>query len=447
MVLDPEIKQSFKRIAIPVALNNLLMSSVSFIDTLMIGQLGATAISAVGIGNQVFFLFTLMMFGICSGASVFISQFRGKKDPVSVKKTVVVGLALSSLSSFFFIIISIFIPEKIMGLFTTDTAVIEAGIGYLVTVAVSYLFSSVTFSYGMMLRSIEKAKVPLFASAVSNIINIVLNYVLIFGIWIFPEMGIIGAAVATTIARFTESAILVITVYRSTKEIAVNKNDIKRVSADFVYKYIKIALPVILNEVFWAVGMTMYKVVYGRIGTNALAAVSINETIVQLMMVLFMGSANACVVVIGKSIGRGDISITKKYARDFHIIGAAAGIVTALLSLNIIFLIPRVFNVPEEVMSWTVKLILINAVYFPFKIFNIHNIVGIFRGGGDTKTAFYIELAAVWAVGVPVAFLTGFYFKLPVYLVFLFINLEEVFKSLISIRRLISGKWIHDVTK
>ena len=192
--------------------------------------------------------------------------------------------------------------------------------------------------------------------------------------------------------------------------------------------------------------MTMYKVVYGRMGTNALAAVSINETIVQLMMVLFMGSANACVVVIGKSIGEGDLQKTKKHARDFHIIGAAAGILTALLSLNVIFIIPHIFNVDEEVMQWTVRLILINALYFPFKIFNIHNIVGVFRGGGDTKTAFYIEIASVWAIGVPMAFITGFYFRLPVYMVFLCVNFEEVFKSVISVKRLISGKWIHDVT-
>ena len=446
MILAPEIKQGFKRIAVPVAINNLLMSSVSFIDTLMIGQLGATAISAVGIGNQVFFLFTLMMFGICSAASIFISQFRGKKDPASIKKTVVTGLALSSLSSLFFIVISLLFPEKVMALFTTDQEVITAGVEYLVIVAVSYLFSSVTFSYGMMLRSIEKAKVPLLASAVSNLVNIILNYALIFGIWIFPEMGIRGAAVATAIARFAESAILVTTVYRSNKEIAVNRDDIKLVTSAFIMRYIKLALPVILNEVLWALGMTMYKVVYGRIGTNALAAVSINETIVQLMMVLFMGSANACVVVIGKSIGEGDLEKTKKYARDFHIIGAIAGGVTALLSLNIIFIIPLLFKVPDEVMEWTAKLILINALYFPFKIFNIHNIVGVFRGGGDTKTAFFIEILSVWAIGVPMAFITGFYFRLPVYIVFLCVNFEEAFKSIISVKRLVSGKWIHDVT-
>ncbi len=259
-------------------------------------------------------------------------------------------------------------------------------------------------------------------------------------------MGIIGAAVATAIARFTESAILVITVYSNTREIAVNREDIRRVSAEFIFRYVKIALPVILNEVLWAVGMTMYKVVYGRIGTNALAAVSINETIMQLMMVLFMGSANACVVVIGKSIGEGDLKKTRKLARDFHVIGAAAGIATALLSLNVIFIIPHIFNVHEEVMKWTVRLIIISAVYFPFKIFNIHNIVGVFRGGGDTKTAFYIEIISVWLIGVPMAFLTGFYFRLPVYIVFLCVNFEEVFKSLISVKRLVSGKWIHDVT-
>ena len=446
MIFAPEIIQSFKRITVPVAMHNLLISSVSFIDTLMIGQLGATAISAVGIGNQVFFLFTLMMFGICSGASVFIAQFRGKKDPVNVKKTVVAGLALSSLSSLIFIFISAVIPGKVMGIFTTDPAVIKAGTVYLTTVSISYLFSSVTYSYGMMLRSIEKAKVPLFASAVSNLINIVLNYVLIFGIWIFPEMGIKGAAAATAIARFVESAILVITVYRHTKEIAVNKEDIKHVTADFVFKYLKIAFPVILNEIFWAMGMTMYKVVYGRIGTDALAAVSINETIVQMMMVLFIGSANACVVVIGKSIGEGDFNKTKKYARDFHILGAAAALITALLSLNLIFIIPRIFNVSENVMKWTGYLIIINAVYLPFKVFNIHNIVGVFRGGGDTKTAFYIEMAAVWCLGVPMAFFTGFYLKFPVYLVFLCVNFEEVFKALISVKRLFSGKWINDVT-
>jgi len=447
MNINRDILKSFKTIAVPVALNNLLISSVSFIDMIMIGQLGATAISAVGIGNQVFFLFTLMMFGVCSAASVFIAQFRGKKDSESVKKTVVVGLALSGASSLIFIFLSAVIPGKVMGLFTTDINVIEAGIGYLVISAVSYLFSSVTFSYGMMLRSIEKAKVPLFASVIANCINITLNYLFIFGIWIFPEMGIKGAALATTIARFIESGILVITVYRTTREIAVSFNDIKNVKREFINKYITIALPVVLNEVFWAAGMTMYKIVYGRIGTNALAAISINETILQLMMVLFMGSANACVVVIAKSIGKGDLKKTIRYARDFHIIGAAAGIITALLSLNVIFFIPVFFNVPAEVMKWTVNLILINAAVFPFKIFNIHNIVGIFRGGGDTKTAFYIEIISVWLIGVPAAFFTAFYLRMPVYLVFMFINFEEVFKALISVKRLVSGKWIHDLTQ
>ncbi len=446
MILNQDIKKSFITIAFPVALNNLLISSVSFIDTIMIGQLGATAISAVGIGNQVFFLFTLMMFGICSSAGVFIAQFRGKNDPVSIKKTVVAGLALSGLSSILFMLLSLVVPEQILGLFTTDDNVIKAGTDYLLISAVSYIFSSVTFSYSMMLRSMEKAKVPLFASLIANCVNIVFNYLLIFGIWIFPEMGIRGAAAATTLARFIEAMIIVITVYRSNREIAVNIHDVKTVNSAFIRKYITIAVPVILNEILWALGMTMYKIVYGRIGTNALAAVSINESIVQLMMVMFMGSASACVVVIGKSIGEGDRGKTIQYAKNFHIIGALGGITLALLSLSTILFLPRFFKVEEVVMRWTIRLIIINAIYFPFKIFNIHNIVGIFRGGGDTKTAFYIEIISVWLIGVPMAFITAFYFHLPVYLVFMFINLEEVFKAVISVKRLVSGKWIHDLT-
>lgn len=446
IAIDGELRQSLIRVAVPVAMQNLLMASLSFVDTIMIGQLGAESIAAVGIGNQIFFLFMLLMFGIGSSASVFVSQYRGRGDLASIHKTVMLSLGFGLTGGLLFSSLSILFPTLWVGFFTEDRAVIALGAEYLSLVAVSFTFSAFSIVLSSVLRSLEKAHIPLYASIVALGINTLLNYLLIFGAGPFPALGVRGAALATAFSRGLEMVLIILFIYGGKTEAAVRWRDRRLINADFIKTFLKTGLPVILNEVSWAAGMTMYKVVYGRIGTGAMAAANISETTFQLMFVVFMGTAHACVVIIGKSIGGGHREQSRRYAGQIHRLGLVLSLIIGALTIAVSGLIPLAFNVSDTIRGWAGGLLIINGLFLPVKIYNTHNIIGIFRGGGDTGAAAAIEISSVWLVGVPAAAVTGLLLDFPVTLVFLTLNAEEIVKAVVSTRRLLSGKWMHDLT-
>ncbi|MDC7226112.1 MAG: MATE family efflux transporter [Spirochaetales bacterium] len=445
--LKNEIYISLFKIAAPVALQNLIISSLSFVDTLMIGQLGEVEIAAVGIGNQLFFLYTLLLFGIGSASGIFVSQFWGKKDYASIRKTSGLSVLLGLAGALPFSFLSLIIPEKLVGIFSTDREVIRLGADYVSVVAVSYLFSAVVITMSQVQRSIEKANLPFIVSAVSLGMNTLLNWLLIFGKAGFPALGVSGAAIATAVARGVECILLIVLIYNGRENPAAGTfREMTGFSADFLKRFIKTASPVIINELFWALGMTVFKVVYGRMGTSALASVNIAEAVMNLMFVAMIGSSTGTAVLTGKKIGEGDYDGARRNGRSFIKFALIEGIVIALICAAFSGILPRGFNVDDSLKQSASIIILIFSAFLPFKSFNIHSIVGIFRGGGDTLFAAVTEIAGVWGVGVVLAFITGIYLELPVYIVYAFVSLEEVVKSVICMMRVRSEKWVHDLT-
>ena len=434
-------------IAAPVALHNLVMSSLSFVDTFMIGQLGEVEIAAVGIGNQLFFLFTLLLYGIGSSCGIFVSQFWGKKDLPSIQRTAGLSMLLGLAGSLPFGLVSLIIPEKLVGIFSTDAEVIRLGADYLRVVAVSYIFSAVSVTMAQIQRSLERARLPLYVSLISLGMNTILNYLFIFGKAGFPAWGVKGVALATTISRFVECIVMLLLVYGGKDNPAAGKiRELFNFSRAFFAKFIKTAAPVILNEVFWALGMTVFKIVYGRMGTSALAAVNIAEAVMNLMFVAFIGSATGAAVITGKTIGEGNIDEARRGGRKITRLAVAEGILFGLIAASFSGILPSGFNVDEAIKSDAMKIIIVFSVFLPFKSYNMHTIVGIFRGGGDTLYAALTETLGVWGVGVSLAFFTGLYLGLPVYVVYLFVSFEEILKTIFASTRVISGKWLHDLT-
>ena len=279
---------SLVAIAIPISLKALLQNFVNMLDTIMIGRLGSVEIAAVGLGNQIFFILNMILFGITSGGGVFIAQFWGKKDIGGIRKSLGLMTVIAIFTSVVFTILGLFIPHKMISLYSPDPQVIQVGGTYLRYVCLSYIPTAISFSITLALRSTERVKLPLVCTAISLSINVIANYLLIF----VAGLGVKGAAIATIIARIIELFILVIWSYSHKYEICGKLKEHLSYNKNFVFKYIKIALPVIINETFWGLGTSVYNAIFAHAGTNAFTAYSITGTISQLTWVFCMGFGN-----------------------------------------------------------------------------------------------------------------------------------------------------------
>jgi putative MATE family efflux protein len=448
--LSTETTMDFTRkllhLSLPIMLQNLLGSSVSFIDTLMIGRIGEDALAAVGLANQMFFLITLFFFGVSSGSAIFIAQYWGAQDIPSLHRTMGISLSINLLGALASSIVSLFFPATVMKIFTSDPLVVERGVQYLVNVGISYLFTAVVMTFSIALRSTGDTRTPLLVSSIALSVNVLLNYLLINGIWIFPRLEVAGAAIATTIARFVDVTVLLIIVYGRKRPVAASLRTMFSFHKPMVARFIVTCTPVILNEVFWSLGMTAYKVAYARMGIDVIAAVNVSEAIQGLFFVALMGIGNATAIMIGNRIGENRIDLAKTYARRCLLIGFFLGLGLGLLLIATARWMPIPFGLNDSLRTMTTHaLIALGAVLSP-KAVNMVSIVGILRSGGDTRFSLFAEMGGVWLIGVPLAFIGGLVLDLPLFAVYLLVALEEVFKLVVSVTRIRSGKWINRLT-
>jgi len=434
--------QMFK-LALPITAQNLVLSALNFVDNIMIGGLGETAIAGVGLANQYFFLLNLVLFGIVSGSSIFTAQFWGNKDIKSIRKVLGICVIAGGAGAFFFFMGGLLFPSEILGIFSKDPAVISLGTKYLRIVVFSYIITSVTFSYSFILRSAGNVKTPLLVSVIALGTNTVLNYLLINGYLGFPRMGVTGAAIATVIARVIELSLLLWIVYSKQYVVAASIREMTELTGGFVKQFFRVTIPVMVNESMWGLGVTMYTIAYARMGTEVIASTNISGTFERIMWVIFFGFGNACAIMIGNKIGSGDSTQIYTYAKRFAIIGPAvaflAGITVILMSRWVL----KPYKVSPVVLDYAQKNLIVFCLFMWIKVFNYINVVGILRSGGDTTFCMLLDTGGVWLIGVPLAFLGGLVFHLPIYYVYALVQLEEVIKMIIGIPRLVSKKWIN----
>lgn len=428
-------------VAMPIALQNLISSSLNMVDTVMIGALGEVSISAVGLANQVYFLLMLFLFGINSGISIYIAQFWGKQDLKSIHKTLGFSILGGFILSLPFFIGAVFFPSVIMGIFTTDSEVIGIGVEYLRITGWSYLLMAFSFSYSIACRSVGDARLPMIAGSISLVANTGLNYVLIFGVLGFPALGVAGAAIATVIARAIELMAVVGVVYARAHPLQSPVRELVQIRMSFIRPILKTALPVVLNEGFWAIGMTLYAIAYARSGTEAYAAVQIAGTVERLFFIFSFGLGSACSVMIGNELGADHIETAKVYAGRFIrlgiLISLAVGLLMALIAVPSTYL----FNVSPGIRWAATCILFVNAGTMVLKMISTILIIGIFRGGGDTTFSFVLEICCVYLIGVPMAFIGALVLKLPIFLVVLMVSLEELVKNVVGLYRVKSGVW------
>lgn len=443
---DKKFFRAMLRLAIPIVAQNLILSSLNLVDTIIIGGLGEQAIASVGLANQYFFLLNLMLFGITSGSSIFIAQYWGNRDIPNIKRVLGICIISGGTAAFLFTLGALFIPQQILSIFSKDMAVIVEGAQYLRIIAWSYVITSITFAYSFTLRSTGQVKIPMIVSIVALAINTVLNYALVYGLMGFPKLGTDGSAIATLIARIVEMLLMLYAVYGKKNIIAAKVSEMIDLSAEFIKNFFKVTVPVILNESIWSLGVTLYAVVYARMGTEVIASTNISSTIERITWVIFMGLGNACAIMIGNKIGEGDEKNAFLYAKRFIILGPSLAIFAGVLvALNSRFILSA-YNVSPLVYEYASKNLLVFSFFLWAKVFNFTAIVGILRSGGDTKFCLFLDTAGVWLVGVPLAFLGGLVWHLPVYYVYALVLMEEVFKFLFGLPRILSKKWINNLT-
>ena len=445
--IDKEYYRRLYKIALPIALQQFIMSSLNMVGVMMIGQLGAVPVAAVGLANQIFFLLNLMLFGITSGSAMFTAQLWGKRDILNIRKVLGLALSLGLTAGMFFLIIAEFFPAGALSIYSKDPSVITLGSDYLRIIGFSFLLYAISFCYSAVLRSTGDVQTPLLVTFTALSINTLLSYILIFGKLGLPSMGVHGAAIAVLASRIVECSSLLWLTYRKDSPAAGKIREMFSYNLVFAGKVLKPVLPVVANEILWSMGTTAYSIVYARISTDAIAAMNIVGSIDQMALVLFNAIGHACAILVGNRIGAGEEGQAFRYAARSEALGimGALGIGSlVLVSSNSIL---SLYNVPPTVIDYAHRVLTILGLLLWLRASNMILFIGIFRSGGDTRFALILDGVIIWVVGVPLAFAGAFLFHLPVYWVYLLVMSEEITKWSLGVYRFFSRKWIHNLAK
>lgn len=434
-------------IALPIAVQNLITFMVSMVDTLMVGALGEIQLSAVSIANNLFFVLTILMFGLAGGSNIMISQYWGKGNVKTIHKILAIMYRVCLLITGIFIFIALFLPKYFMGIFTTDKVVIDFGASYLRIVCIGYLFYSITNCTIMMLRSVKTVSISIIVYTASLVVNSILNWIFIFGNLGAPELGIRGAAIATICARITEFSIVLVFMFIYERKIGLKIEHLLKLDKEILKDYVGLCTPVLCNELLWAIGASMISVIVGRMGTEVVAANSINGVAHQFVTVFIFGMSNATAVIIGNTIGEGKKEKAKEYAYSIGIFSVVMGCISGLMILLIKPFVVNFYNVSYSTKLIAMEIMTVTSGIIVFQSLASNFMMGVLRGGGDAKFVLINDLIFMWLVAIPGGFFVAFVLELPVALVFLVIKCDEILKSLTSVYRVISGKWINDVTK
>lgn len=431
-------------IAIPVALQSLLTSFLNTLDTVMISSLGDVNIAGVGLANQVFFLLMLVCFGINTGSAVLFSQYWGSKEYDQVKRVNQISLLLNVLMGMLFTVISVLFPYAIVRLLIQDAAVVEAGGHYLLVAASTYVITALSLAIGNALRCTGNPKAPLVATLFSFVANAFFNYVFIFGKFGFPELGVVGAALGTLVARLIELGVLLWVLVQDRGIIQLPIRQWVTIPPEFWRSYWKTTTPVIINESFWALGQVMYSAAFAMVGRQSTAAIQVAFAVQNLSFVIVRGLGSSCSIMLGNSIGKNKIDRAKVDAKRFVKLAVLTGIIMGLLeSLTPQWTLLIFGKLSNEVFLIGKQLLQIMGIIFILKALNSVIVVGILRGGGDTHYGMKLEMSCVWLVGVPLALLAAGVWHLPVTFVLLLASMEEVVKAIFGLKRVYSYKWIH----
>ncbi len=433
------------KLAAPVTMQNMIASSLGFIDVLMIGTLGKVSITAVGICNQYFFIYFLAIFGISSGSQIYLAQYWGDKNIKNFHKAMGVAVLPSLFFLLIFFVPVFFFPKFVLSLFTSDTEVIKQGLVYFKVVCLSYPFHIVLQILSIAFRASKKPSVPMIISAISLGLNTGLNYLLILGNYGFPRLGVRGAAIATLTSTFIALIISILFVFFTDNPIRAKISDYFNFDKKFFKMILFAAMPIALNELLWSLGSALFGMSFSRYSTAAYASYQIFNLIYGLIFSFGIGLAISDTIILGNLLGEGRLEEARKLERKFTKITFVVSVISGVL---IFFLAPyfvMLFKVSDYIAYNVEMMIKVDAFFIPLKFYTLLHILGTLRAGDDSISGIIIDIGTMFLMGVPLAFISLHYFNLPLYLVIACISSEEILKSLFCYLRVKQGKWVKNL--
>ena len=429
----------------PIAFQQLMSALVSTSDTLMMGLIDQSSLSAVSLATQITFVVSLFVFGLTSAGSVLAAQYWGKGSKQDVEQVFAILMRPMALVGLVFTLAALFVPQLLMRIFTPDPVLIDLGSGYLRAVALSYLLMCINQSYLTILRNSERATTATVISSTGVVINIALNAILIFGLLGFPALGAVGAALATTLTRVVEFIWCILETARPGR-IKLKMNYLLG-KCSLEKDFWQHGTILTANNLVWGVGITMGSVILGRLGSDAVAANSIAMTMKNLVNCFCMGLACGGAILVGNELGANNLETAKKYGGKVVRLALISGAITAVF---LIALTPAILSIAElsptsqEYLKWMIVVCAINLIGMSN---NSAIISGIFPAGGDTKFGFICDCITLWLIVVPLGFLGAFVWKLPIWVVYIFINMDEWVKIPAVFVHYRKYNWVRNLTR
>lgn len=443
--MDKEFKKKLTDIALPVTVQTLMHSSLSLIDQIMIGSLGSACIAGIGLAGKFTSLFSVTVSAIVAAAGILISQYVGAKNERGVRDSFYLPLYFSLIFVVGFTLASLFIPIQIMAFYADDVETISKAAVYLRWRAVGYFPEILTMFVSTLLRNMNRAKLPAVAGVVAIITNTLLNWLLIFGFGSIPRMEEAGAAIATVISHIVEMLIVVVLFIREKKKQNLFLHPTVSFSKEFVKNAAVILTPILVGEFLWSLGENMYAVIYGHLGTEPCAAMTLMYPIQGIAIGALCGVSAASGIIVGNSLGANDDKKAWSQAIDFVRLTVTAGIIIGVIVCALSSFYVKLFNVAPETRAVTIKILAAFAFVFTAKVFNMVIGGGVLQSGGQTKFMTAVNIIGTWGAGVPLGFVSAYFFKLPIWWVYFFLSLEEFVRVGISIWLLKSKRWMKNV--
>ncbi len=438
-------------LALPIALQSMISIGVNMLDTIMVGKLGEVSLSATSLANQFISIYHILCMGLGMGASVLVSRYWGmreqepEKAPEALRKTICIVLRLTVGLAAGFALATLFIPDKIMGMYGNDAQIIEQGMVYFKYSIITYFFLGLSLVCTIVLRSVGQVKLPLFVSIGALFVNLGANYALIFGKFGCPRMGIAGAALATLIARIYEAGVICGYLMFIEKNIGFRIKHFTMKTGDLLGEYIRISIPVLISDGILALGNNAVAMVIGRLGVTFVAANAITAVTQQMSSVVIQGVSQAGAIVTGQTLGSGDKDKTMEQGYGFLGLGIGLGIISALFIMAVSQPIIRSYGVTDETAQIASQLMMAISIIVLFQSSNSIMTKGVLRGGGDTKMLMFTDNAFLWIISIPLGIVAGFVLHLPAFYIYMGLKFDQIIKAVWCVFRLKSGKWIKKI--
>ena len=442
---NEKLHKTLIRVALPIAAQSLIASSLSLVDNLMVGKLGETELATVGLSTQIFFIFWMLLFGFTGGTITYMAQFWGKKDLPNIRKVTGISLTCCFSVGLLFFLICLLAPRQVLSIFTNIEDVLTMGERFIRIGSVIFLFWSLVVPLTALLRATQQTKIPLQISAITFAVNTAMGLLLIFGLFGFPRYGFMGACYAVLISRVLEFLLYIYVIFIRRNIVAARLKDFFDWDRLLFRRVLNNSIPTTLNESLWGIGVSMYNAAYGRVGVTEFAAVQAANTIQNIFSLACFSIGDAMLILVGEKLGKGEMKEAYRLSKHILLVAVGLGFTAGMIMLSVAKPIAGLFEFSPDGVYYTILILIVYSAVLFIKIHNAAQITGTLRSGGDTRFALIAEISCVWLIGVPMAFFCVLHLHLPIYLAVLAVQSEEIIKGIILLSRYRSKKWVRNL--